>query len=93
VDLVVALDVGLAGEIGPPASLSVVLATGLLLAITKNFSVAVTAVSVALALSKGLPLDVVVGDVGPVDGLLSVAVFGSGNSGKSQKNDGNLFHL
>ena len=90
VDLVVTLDVGLAGKLGPPGGLSVVLAAGLLLAITKNLSVAVTAVSVALALTKRLPLDVVVRDVGPVDGLL--AVIGGGEGGKSQKNDSDLYY-
>jgi len=93
VDLVVTLDVGLAGEIGPPGSLSVVLVADLLLAITKNLSVAVLAVviSVALALTERLPLEVVVRNVSVVDGLLSVAVFGGGNSGESQKNDSDLF--
>ena len=89
VDEVVALDVGFAGELGVPVGLGVVLAAGLLLAITENLSVAVTSMlPVALALSERLPLDVVVRDVGPVDGLL--AVIGGGEGGKSQKNDSDL---
>ncbi len=92
VDGIVALDPGLAGELSVPGGLGVVLAADLLLAITKLLSVAVFAVviSVALALSERLPLDVVVRNVRVVDGLLSVTVFGGGNSGKSQKNDGDL---
>jgi len=94
VDLVVTLDVGLAGELSPPVGLGVVLAAGLLLAITKNLSVAVAAIAitVALALTLGFPVEVVIRNVRVVDGLLSVAVFGSGNSGKSQKNDGDLIN-
>ena len=93
VDLVVTLDVGLAGELGPPVGLSVVLAAGLLLAVAKNLSVAVVlAVAVALALTKRLPVEVVVRNVGVVDGLLSVAVLGGGNGGKSQENDSDLYH-
>jgi len=80
--------VGFAGELGVPVGLSVVLAAGLLLAVTENISIAVT--TVALALSERFPLDVVVRDVGPVDGLL--AVIGGGEGGKSQKNDSDLFH-
>jgi len=93
VDLVVTLDVGLAGELGPPGGLSVVLAAGLLLAVTENLSVAfvLAVAAVALALTERLPLDVVVRNVRVVDGLLSVAVFGGGNSGKSQKNDSDLY--
>ena len=93
VDLVVTLDVGLAGEIGPPVGLGVVLAAGLVLAVVQNLSVTVVvaAVAVALALTKRLPVEVVVRDVGPVDGLLSVAVFGSGDGGEGQKNDSNLY--
>jgi len=93
VDLVGTLDVGFAGELGMPVGLSVVLAAGFLLAITENLSVAVAlaiAVTVALALSERLPLDVVVGNVGPVDGLL--AVIGGGEGGKSQKNDSDLVY-
>ena len=92
VDLVVTLDVGLAGEVGPPLGLSVVLAAGLVLAVGQKLSVAVTTIAVALALTLGSPVNVVVRDVGPVDGLLSVAVLGSGDGNKSQKNDGNLYH-
>ena len=91
-DLVVALDVGLAGEIGPPVGLGVVLAAGLVLSVGQKLSVAVSAIAVALALTKRLPVEVVVRDVGPVDGLLSVAVLGGGNSGEGQKNEGDLFH-
>jgi len=79
--------VGFAGELGVPVGLGVILAADLLLAVTEDISVAVT--TVALALSERLPLDVVVGDVGPVDGLL--AVIGSGEGGKSQKNDSDLY--
>ena len=95
VDKVVALDVGFAGELGVPVGLGLILAAGLLLAVTKNLSVAVAAVAitVALALTERLPIDVVVGNVRVVDGLLSVAVFGGGNSGKSLENDGNLVNL
>ena len=88
VDEIVALDVGFAGELGVPVGLGVVLAAGLLLAVAENISVAVT--TVALALSERLPLDVVVRDVGPVDGLL--AVIGGGEGGKSQKNDSDLIN-
>jgi len=93
VDLVITLNVGLAGEVGPPLGLSVVLAAGFVLAVTKNLSVAVTTISVALALTLGFPVEVVVGNVGPVDGLLAVAVLGGGNGGESQKNDSNLFEF
>jgi len=94
VDLVVTLDVGLAGKLGPPGGLSVVLAAGLLLAVTENLSVAfvLAVTAVALALTERLPLDVVVRNVRVVDGLLSVAVLSSGNSGESQKNNSNLFN-
>ena len=91
-DLVVTLDVGLAGEVGPPLGLGVVLAAGLVLSVGQKLSVAVSAIAIALALTLGSPVNVVIRDVGPVDGLLSVAVFGSGDGGKSQKNDGDLFH-
>ena len=94
VDDIVTLDPGFAGELGVPVGLGLILAAGLLLAVTKNLSVAVLAIviSVALALSERLPLDVVVRNVRVIDGLLSVAVFGGGNSGKSQKNDSDLFN-
>jgi len=92
VDLVVTLDVRLAGEFGPPAGLSVVLVAGLLLAVTENLSVAVSSVSVALALTERFPLEVVVRDVGVVDVHLSVAVIGSGDSSKSKENNGDLVH-
>jgi len=94
VDDIVTLDVGLAGKLGPPLGLSVVLAALLFLAVVQNLSVAVVfAVAVALALTKRLPVEVVVRNVRVVDGLLSVAVLGGGNSGKSQENDGNLVNL
>jgi len=94
VDDIVALDPGFAGELSVPHGLGVVLAAGLLLAVTKNLSVAVAAVAitVALALTERLPLDVVVRNVRVVDGLLSVTVFGGGNSGESQKNDSDLIY-
>jgi len=81
--------VGFAGELGVPVGLGVILAAGLLLAVTENISVAVT--TVALALSERLPLDVVVGNVGPVNGLL--AVIGGGEGGEGQKNDSNLYRV
>jgi len=94
VDDIVTLDVGLAGELGPPLGLSVVLAALLFLSVVQNLSVAVVfAVAVALAFTKRFPVEVVVRNVRVVDGLLSVAVFGGGNSGKSQENDGNLVNL
>ena len=89
VDDIVALDVRFAGELGVPHGVGVILVAGLLLAVTENLSVAVTAV--ALALSERLPLDVVVRDVGPVDGLL--AVIGGGEGGKSQENDSDLYRV
>jgi len=92
VDEIVALDPGFTGELGVPVGLGLILAAGLLLAVTKNLSVAVVLAiaSVALALSERFPLDVVVRNVGPVDGLL--AVIGGGEGGESQQNDSDLFH-
>jgi len=94
VDDVITLDVGLAGELSPPVGLGVVLAARLVLAVVQNLSVAVViaAIAVALALTKRLPVEVVVRNVRVIDGLLSVAVLGGGNGGESQKNDGNLYH-
>jgi len=88
VDDIIALDPGFAGELSVPDGMGVILAAGLLLAVTKNLSIAVAAV--ALALSERLPLDVVVRNVGPVDGLL--AVISSSEGGESQKNDSDLFN-
>ena len=91
VDNIVTLDVGLAGELSPPLGLSIVLAALLLLSVVQNLSVAVVfAISVALALTKRFPVEVVVRDVGPVDVLLYV--IGGGEGGKSQKNNGDLFY-
>jgi len=87
VDEIVALDVGFAGELSVPVGLGVILAAGLLLAVTEDISVAVT--TVTLALSERFPFDVVVRNVGPVDGLL--AVIGGGEGGKSQENDSDLY--
>ena len=95
VDNIVTLDVGaLAGELSVPGGLGVVLAAGLLLAITKNLSVAVfaIAVAVALALSKRLPLNVVVGNVGVINGLLAVR-FGSGDGDEGEENNSDLIYL
>ena len=88
VDEVVALDVGFAGKLGVPHGLGLILVADLLLAVTENISIAIT--TVTLALSERLPLDVVVRNVGPVDGLL--AVIGGGEGGEGQKNDSDLLN-
>jgi len=95
VDNIVTLDVGaFAGELSVPGGLGVILAAGLLLAITKNLSVAVfaVAIAVALALSKRLPLNVVVRNVGVINGLLAVR-FGSGDGDEGEENNSDLNHL
>jgi len=88
VDNIVALDHALSGEGDAPVSLGVVTAAGLSLGVI-----------VVVIILNG-PVNVVVRDVGVIDGLAAVrvavrvAVRGSGGGGdEGEKNNGDLLHL
>jgi len=84
VDNIVALDHALAGEGDAPVSLGVVTAAGLSLGI------------IVVVIILNSPVNVVVRDVGVIDGLAAVrvAVRGGGSGGdEGEENNGDLLHL
>ena len=81
VDNIVTLDPALAGEGNAPVGLGVVTAAGLSLGV------------VVVVIIHDSPVNVVVRDVGVIDGLLGVALavnIGGGNSDEGEENNGDL---
>ena len=81
VDNIVALDHALSGEGDAPVSLGVVTAAGLSLGV------------IVVVIIHDSPVNVVVRNVGVIDGLLGVALavnIGGGNSDEGEENNGDL---
>jgi len=81
VDNIVTLDRALAGEGNAPVGLGVVTAAGLSLGV------------IVVVIIHNSPVNVVVRDVGVIDGLLGVALavnIGGGNSDEGEENNGDL---